>query len=175
MFALDSRCSKAKHCRNVLGRVLGRQNQIQNPSFRFQINKYSCLRFSDFFCQSHLHFFHPTYLSNLENLSCQLVYYARSFLELFLSSPYSFFKKSSTISVYQGPLIYEISLKCIPYFFLWAYLFTWNLKISNYINIFVHLGPINLQIYTKFCEPVTNSWMRISNAASELLQFHFVK
>ena len=32
-FALDSHCSKAKHCRNVLGRVLGRKNQIQNQSF----------------------------------------------------------------------------------------------------------------------------------------------
>ena len=25
-FALDSRCSKAKHCRNVSGRVLGQKN-----------------------------------------------------------------------------------------------------------------------------------------------------
>ena len=25
-FALDSRCSEAKHCRDVLGRVLGRKN-----------------------------------------------------------------------------------------------------------------------------------------------------
>ena len=32
-FALDSRCSKAKHCRDVLGRVLGRKNKVQNPSF----------------------------------------------------------------------------------------------------------------------------------------------
>ena len=30
-FALDSRCSEAKHCRNVLGRVLGRKYKIQNP------------------------------------------------------------------------------------------------------------------------------------------------
>ena len=34
-FALDSRCSKAKHCRDVLGRVLGRNNKVQNPSLSF--------------------------------------------------------------------------------------------------------------------------------------------
>ena len=34
-FALYFLCSKAKHCRNVLGRVLGRKNKIQKLSFRF--------------------------------------------------------------------------------------------------------------------------------------------
>ena len=29
-FALDSRCSKAKHCRNFLGRVLGQKNFFYN-------------------------------------------------------------------------------------------------------------------------------------------------
>ena len=33
MFALVQWDSKAKHCRNVLGRVLGRKNKIQNQSF----------------------------------------------------------------------------------------------------------------------------------------------
>ena len=37
-FALDSRCSKAKHCKYVLGRVLGRKNKVQNPSF----HQFSC-------------------------------------------------------------------------------------------------------------------------------------
>ena len=31
-FALDSRCAKAKHCRDVLGRILGQKNKVQNPS-----------------------------------------------------------------------------------------------------------------------------------------------
>ena len=31
-FALDSRYSKAKHCRDVLGGVLGQKNKVQNPS-----------------------------------------------------------------------------------------------------------------------------------------------
>ena len=31
-FAIDSHCSKVKHCRNVLGRVLGRKNKVQCPS-----------------------------------------------------------------------------------------------------------------------------------------------
>ena len=34
-FALYFLCSKAKHCRNVLGRVLRRKNKIQKLSFRF--------------------------------------------------------------------------------------------------------------------------------------------
>ena len=32
-FAFEQRKYKAKHCRNVLGRTLGRKNQIQNRSF----------------------------------------------------------------------------------------------------------------------------------------------
>ena len=32
-FALYFLCSKAKHCRNVLGRVLGRKNKLHAPSF----------------------------------------------------------------------------------------------------------------------------------------------
>ena len=32
-FALGSCCSKAKHCRNVLGHVLGQKNRNKNPSF----------------------------------------------------------------------------------------------------------------------------------------------
>ena len=31
-FALDQRKCKAKHCRNVLGRVLGRKNKVQKLS-----------------------------------------------------------------------------------------------------------------------------------------------
>ena len=34
-FALAQRESKAKQCRNVLGRVLGQKNNIQNPSLRY--------------------------------------------------------------------------------------------------------------------------------------------
>ena len=30
-------CSKAKHCRNVLGRILGRRNKIQYPSFIVEV------------------------------------------------------------------------------------------------------------------------------------------
>ena len=37
MFCLDSRCSKAKHCRDVLGRVLGRKNKVQNPSLTLKL------------------------------------------------------------------------------------------------------------------------------------------
>ena len=33
-FALYFLCSKAKDCRNVLGRVLGRKNKVHAPSFR---------------------------------------------------------------------------------------------------------------------------------------------
>ena len=33
-FALYFLCSKAKHCRNVLGQVLGQKNKIQCPSFK---------------------------------------------------------------------------------------------------------------------------------------------
>ena len=38
-FALDSCFTKAKHRRDVLGRVLGRKNQIQNPSLREGMQK----------------------------------------------------------------------------------------------------------------------------------------
>ena len=38
-FALDSRCSKVKDCRDVLGRILGRKNKVQNPSFRFLLDQ----------------------------------------------------------------------------------------------------------------------------------------
>ena len=31
-FALEQRESKAKHCRDALGRVLGRKNKVQNQS-----------------------------------------------------------------------------------------------------------------------------------------------
>ena len=33
-FALEQRKYKAKHCRNVLGRVLGQKNKLHAPSFR---------------------------------------------------------------------------------------------------------------------------------------------
>ena len=32
-FALEQRKYKAKHCRNVLGRVLGQKNKLHAPSF----------------------------------------------------------------------------------------------------------------------------------------------
>jgi hypothetical protein len=37
-FALYFLCSKAKHCRNVLGRVLGRKNKLHAPSLRLSQN-----------------------------------------------------------------------------------------------------------------------------------------
>ena len=33
-FALEQRKYKAKHCRDILGRVLGRKNKIHAPSFK---------------------------------------------------------------------------------------------------------------------------------------------
>ena len=33
-FALEQRESKAKHCRDVLGRVLGQKNKVQNQSLK---------------------------------------------------------------------------------------------------------------------------------------------
>ena len=49
-FVLEQRKSKAKHCRNVLGRFLGRKNQIQhrsfnNPYYRSQLFKSNWTKF----------------------------------------------------------------------------------------------------------------------------------
>ena len=42
-FALEQQESKAKHCRDVLGRVLGRKNNVQNLSFRFDSENFSSI------------------------------------------------------------------------------------------------------------------------------------
>ena len=43
-FTLQQRQCKAKHCRNVLGRVLGQKNKIQKLSLRIRVKQNAKVR-----------------------------------------------------------------------------------------------------------------------------------